>query len=177
MSDASKRLHDAVEDVVTDSVTQMAETNATPEAVPKMNRVRRALAAVNTEAMITTASAPRQHSGMQTMMGVQAASARVPQQTMALAAALDRANPSISLREAQRLYPSIPLDGTAPAPNDKGQGKGKRIVLVEDQSEGSRCIRTRRCQLALCVSYGTYNIQLMMRCRSLKVWSPLNSGP
>ena len=56
MSDASKRLHDAVEDVVTDSVTQMAETNATPEAVPKMNRVRRALAAVNTEAMITTAA-------------------------------------------------------------------------------------------------------------------------
>ena len=70
------------------------------------------------------------------MMGVQAASARVPQQTMALAAALDRANPSISLREAQRLYPSIPLDGTAPAPSDKGQGKGKRIVLVEDQERG-----------------------------------------
>ena len=46
---------------------------------------------------------------------MQAASARVPHQTMALAAALDRANPSISLQE----------------PSDKGQGKGKRIVLQE----------------------------------------------
>ena len=132
MSDASKRLHDVVDDVVADSVTQVDDANPMPQAVPKMNRVRRALAAVNSEAMITTASAPRQHSGMQSMMGVKAASAGVPQQPMALAAALDRANPSISLREAQRLYPSIPLDGTAPA----GRGKGKRIVLLEDQERG-----------------------------------------
>ena len=75
------------------------------------------------------------------MMGVQAASAGVPQQPMALAAALDRANPSISLREAQRLYPSIPLDGTAPATpvaGDKGQGKGKRIVLFDGILESQR---------------------------------------
>ena len=139
MSDASKRLHDVVDDVVADSVTQVNHANPMPQAVPKMNRVRRALEAVNSEAFITTASAPKQHSGMRTMMGVQAASAGVPQQTMAMAAALDRANPSISLREAQRLYPSIPLDGTAPAApatSDKGRGKGKRIVLVEDQERG-----------------------------------------
>ena len=43
MSDASKRLHDAVDDVVADSVTQVAETNPTLQAVPKMNRVRKAL--------------------------------------------------------------------------------------------------------------------------------------
>ena len=63
MSDASKRLHDAVDDVIADSVTQVADTDPMPQAVPKMNRVRRALAAVNTEAMITTASAPKQYSG------------------------------------------------------------------------------------------------------------------
>ena len=66
MSDASKRLHDVVDDVVADSVTQVDDANPMPQAVPKMNRVRRALAAVNSEAFITTASAPRQHSGMQT---------------------------------------------------------------------------------------------------------------
>ena len=139
MSDASKRLHDVVDDVVADSVTQVDDANPMPQAVPKMNTFRIPLEAVNSEAFITTASAPKQHSGMQTMMGVKAASAGVPQQPMALAAALDRANPSISLPEAQRLYPSIPLDGTAPAApatGDKGRGKGKRIVLVEDQERG-----------------------------------------
>ena len=46
MSDASKRLHDVVDDVVADSVTQVDDANPMPQAVPKMNRVRRALAAV-----------------------------------------------------------------------------------------------------------------------------------
>ena len=38
-----------------------------------------------------------------------------------------------------QIHPSIPLDGTAPAApatGDKGRGKGKRIVLVEDQERG-----------------------------------------
>ena len=144
MTDASKRLHDdSLGDV------SVAPQIATPEpAAAPMNRVRRALVANNTEAVSFAAAAPRQHSeAMQ--MGVAAKSGNVPRVEMTLHEALSAANPEISLRDAQMLYPSIALDGSGYVATPKqtlgnaAKGAGKaagrtRYILTEENPAGLR---------------------------------------
>ena len=138
MTDASKRLHD---DTLGD--VSVAPQIATPEptAAP-MNRVRRALVVNNTEAVSFAASAPRQHSeAMQ--------SGNVPRVEMTLHEALSAANPEISLRDAQMLYPSIAVDGSGYVATPKqtlgnvAKGAGKavgrtRYILTDDNPAGLR---------------------------------------
>ena len=123
MTDASKRLHGVMDDTVEDANVATAAVNVTAQAPPLMNRVRRSLMPVNSEAAPT----PEQFTGRQAM-GAKAASAGIPLQAMTAAEALRQVNPSMSLAEAQRRCSSIPLSGY-------GSSSG-RVVLVDDHDRG-----------------------------------------
>ena len=84
---------------------------------PPLNRTMRALAAVNTEGNLSVAEP------------------------------LSRANPTISLEDARRMYPSIPLDGS-------GTGAG-RVVLVDDVNRGLPA----RMQIGQFLHHGFWKIQ------------------
>ena len=103
MTDASKRLHDAVEDA-----SSTMETATPAAAIPQRNRTVAALAPVNTEACIATGQTREQFTMIQNRR-VTADGAQVAPQALTVAEALDRSNPSIALRDAQRMYPSIAL--------------------------------------------------------------------
>ena len=129
MTDASKRLHGVIgdDDDVGDVNTSISAANVTGQTQTMMNRVRRSLMPVNSEAAVGVAPTPEQYTGRQ-RMGAKAASAGVPLQSMTAAEALRQVNPSVSLAEAQRMHPSIPLDGY-------GSSSG-RVVLVDDYDRG-----------------------------------------
>lgn len=146
MTDASKRLHDAVDDVVGDAGTATMSASAIVPPTP-MNRTLRALQPVNTEHNL---SAPMTRDRFVDVMNmnVSAAPAGVPRATRIMAEDLRRANPSISLQEAQRLYPSIPLDGGNAQDGGRVQtgnvaagsdgvataAQGTRVILVEEDN-------------------------------------------
>ena len=150
MTDASKRLHDdAIGDLSTEQQTSTHVVNSDAAAMPKMNRVRRALMANNTEAMSLGSDSSRQHSETR-QMGAAARSGQVPRVEMTSWEALRAANPVVSLQEAQRMYPSIDPNGggyvatpTGPmnnvAASSAGKGSGRtRYALVEDNPTGLR---------------------------------------
>ena len=103
MTDASKRLHDAVDDA-----TSSMETATPAAAIPQRNRTIAALAPVNTEACIGARQTREQYTMVQNMRA-RADGAQVAPQALTVAEALDRSNPAIALRDAQRMYPSIAL--------------------------------------------------------------------
>ena len=136
MTDASKRLHD---DALGDSNVATVAANVSEPAPTMMNRVRRSLMPVNSEAIGGVAPTPEQFTGRQAV-GSKAASAGVPLQAMTSAEALRHANPSISLSEARNLYPSIPLDGHGGyGSSSSGVAHGSnstRVVLIDDIDRG-----------------------------------------
>ena len=108
MTDASKRLHGVMDDAVDDATSSMS-TAAVSTGPPQMNRTRRSLAPVNSEAYIGARQTREQYTMVQTVRA-NAGAAQVPPQALTAAEALDRANPSTTLRDAQRtrianLYP------------------------------------------------------------------------
>ena len=58
MTDASKRLHGVMDDDVDDVSTTTSAANVTVQAQPMMNRVRRSLMPVNSEAVVGVAPTP-----------------------------------------------------------------------------------------------------------------------
>ena len=103
MTDASKRLHDAVDDA-----TSSMQTATPAAAIPQRNRTIAALAPVNTEACIGARQTREQYTMVQNMRA-RADGAQVAPQALTVAEALDRSNPAMALRDAQRMYPSIAL--------------------------------------------------------------------
>ena len=145
MTDASKRLHD--DDSLAD-VSVGPQVVTLEQAAAPMNRVRRALVANNTEAVSFAAGARMEHTEAR-QMGVAAKSGDVPRVERTLHEALSAANPEISVREAQMLYPSVALDGSGYVATPKqtmgsvAKGSGKaagrpRYTLTEDHPSGLR---------------------------------------
>ena len=133
MTDASKRLHD---DALGDSNVATVAANVNEPAPMMMNRVRRSLMPVNSEAVGGVAPTPEQFTGRQAV-GSKAASAGVPLQATTAAEALRHANPSISLAEARNRYPSIPLDGYGSSSSRLASGSNSsRVVLIDDNDRG-----------------------------------------
>ena len=145
MTDASKRLFDAVDDGVGDAGTANVDVSASvPPAA--MNRTMRAWQMQ--ERNLSAPNAPSRRVDVPEVRTL-ASSAGVPSSVMRMASALDRANPGITLEEAKRLYPSIPLDngngqdGHVQVPSvAMGSGgpttaaRSTRVVLVDDENNG-----------------------------------------
>ena len=145
MTDASKRLHDAVDDGVGDAGTSNVDVSATVPPTP-MNRTMRAWQ--RDEGNLSAPNAPSRRTNVPEVRQL-ASSAGVPESVMRMANALDRANPVITLEEAKRLYPSIPLDngngqegqpqGSSVAMGSNGPtaaARSTRVVLIDDESNG-----------------------------------------
>ena len=144
MTDASKRLYDAVDDGVGDAGAARVDASATVPPTP-MNRTMRAWQMQ--EGNLSAPNAPSRRTNVPEVRAL-ASSAGVPESVMRMANALDRANPGITLEEAKRLYPSIPLDngngqeGQGQAPS-MAMGSGgptttarpTRVVLIDDEKQ------------------------------------------
>ena len=135
MTDASKRLYDAVDDSVGDAGTSNVDVSATVPPTP-MNRTMRAWQ--RDEGNLSAPNAPSRRTNVPDVRQL-ASSAGVPESVMRMASALDRANPGITLEEAKRLYPSIPLD------NGNGQEGQVQTPSVAMGSNGpTTAARSRR---------------------------------
>ena len=146
MTDASKRLHDAVDDGVGDAGTANVDVSAVVPPTP-MNRTMRAWQ--RDEGNLSAPNAPSRRTNVPEVRQL-ASSAGVPESVMRMATALDRANPVITLEEAKRLYPSIPLangngqEGQPPGSSvAMGSGgptttttRSARVVLIDDENNG-----------------------------------------
>ena len=145
MTDASKRLFDAVDDCVGEAGTTRIDASATVPPTP-MNRTMRAWQ--KDEGNLSAPNAPSRRTNVPDVRQL-ASSAGVPESVMRMANALDRANPGITLEEAKRLYPSIPLDngngqeGQVQAPSvamgsngPTAAARSTRVVLLDDESNG-----------------------------------------
>ena len=145
MTDASKRLFDAVDDCVGEAGTTRIDASATVPPTP-MNRTMRAWQ--KDEGNLSAPNAPSRRTNVPDVRQL-ASSAGVPESVMRMANALDRANPGITLEEAKRLYPSIPLDngngqeGQVQAPSvamgsngPTAAARSTRVVLIDDESNG-----------------------------------------
>ena len=145
MTDASKRLFDAVDDGVGEVGTAAVDVSATVPPTP-MNRTMRAWQ--RDEGNLSAPNAPSRRTNVPEVRQL-ASSAGVPESVMRMASALDRANPMITLEEAKRLYPSIPLDngngqegqpqGSSVAMGSNGPtaaARSTRVVLIDDESNG-----------------------------------------
>ena len=128
-----------------DAGTSNVDVSATIPPTP-MNRTMRAWQ--KDEGNLSAPNAPSRRTNVPDVRQL-ASSAGVPESVMRMANALDRANPGITLEEAKRLYPSIPLD--------KGMDKKDKfrhqvwqwgqmdqqqqpdlhgVVLIDDESNG-----------------------------------------
>ena len=92
--------------MVGDVGTSNVDVSATIPPTP-MNRTMRAWQ--KDEGNLSAPNAPSRRTNVPDVRQL-ASSAGVPESVMRMANALDRANPGITLEEAKRLYPSIPLD-------------------------------------------------------------------
>ena len=122
MTDASKRLFDAVDDGVGEVGTAAVDVSATVPPTP-MNRTMRAWQ--RDEGNLSAPNAPSRRTNVPEVRQL-ASSAGVPESVMRMANALDRANPVITLEEAKRLYPSIPLDN---GNGQEGQPQGSSVAM------------------------------------------------
>lgn len=111
MTDASKRLYDAVDDGVGDAGTASVNVSAVVPPTP-INRTMRALQLhpVNTEGNLSAPNALTRPANVVDVRAT-ASSAGVSDATMQLAESLRCVNPSITMDHARMLYPSISLDG------------------------------------------------------------------
>ena len=145
MTDASKRLFDAVDDGVGEVGTAAVDVSATVPPTP-MNRTMRAWQ--RDEGNLSAPNAPSRRTNVPEVRQL-ASSAGVPESVMRMANSLDRANSVITLEEAKRLYPSIPLDngngqegqpqGSSVAMGSNGPtaaARSTRVVLIDDESNG-----------------------------------------
>ena len=113
-----------------------------------MNRTLRALHPINTEGNLSAPVASNRFADVMEIRA-KASTARVTPTALTMAEDLRRANPSISLEEAKRLYPSIPLDGgnaqdagrmatgsMAAGSDGVVPTRNARVVLIEEEDNG-----------------------------------------
>ena len=105
MTDASKRLYDAVDDGVGDAGTSNVDVSATIPPTP-MNRTMRAWQ--KDEGNLSAPNAPSRRTNVPDVRQL-ASSAGVPESVMRMANALDRANPGITLEGSEK---AISIDST-----------------------------------------------------------------
>ena len=153
MTDASKRLYDAVDDGVGDAGAARVDASATVPPTP-VNRTMRAWQMQ--EGNLSAPNAPSRRTNVPDV-GALASSAAVPESVMRMANALDRANPGITLEEAKRLYQRFHLT-MGMDKKDKGKHQAWQWGQVDQQhmpgllesssstmkTTGCRSIHTRR---------------------------------
>ena len=173
MTDASKRLYDAVDDGVGDAGTSSVDASATIPPTP-MNRTMRAWQMQ--EGNLSAPNAPSRRTNVPEVRAL-ASSAGVPESVMRMANALDRANPGITLEEAKRLYPSIPLDNGNVHQMDQLQQPGLHELSSSTmRTMGCRSIHTQHLPWVPSGNSGTLPTQSMVRYQSPRGSRIYNTG-